>query len=371
MKKTILQILPNLDYGGVERGTVEVANELIRRGFNSIVISGPGRLIPKLQAGGSKHIELPVGKKSLFSLKLLPVLQNIIKENKIDIVHARSRLPAWLSYIALNKIKGEEKPYFVTTVHGPYSVNYYSKIMTKGDRVIAISNYIKNYIIENYPDTNINNINVIHRGVDKNNFQFGFQPTSQWLQEWEKSNNIPDNNFLVCLPARITRWKGQNDFIEIITKLNKSGVKAHGLFVGGIDKKKERYLNELKNIIENFGMSKNFTFLGHRDDIKEIMAKSDLVLSLAKIPEAFGRTALEALSIGVPVIAYDHGGASEVLSELFPEGKVMPLNIDSAVELISKFYTSMPKVKNANSFSLDSMLEKTLKTYTSLYDKKE
>jgi glycosyltransferase involved in cell wall biosynthesis len=113
-------------------------------------------------------------------------------------------------------------------------------------------------------------------------------------------------------------------------------------------------------------VQENFTFLGHRDDIREIMAKSNIVLSLAKVPEAFGRTALEALSIGVPVVAYNHGGAAEVLSELFPEGKVSPHDINGVVSKVESFYTNTPRVKNINTFTLDKMLGKTLKVYTSL-----
>ena len=370
MKRTILQILPNLDYGGVERGTVEVANMLINEGFNSIVVSGSGRLVPELLAGGSKHIELPVGKKSLLSFRLIPALRKVFIENKVDIVHARSRLPAWLSHLALKKIQGPTKPCFVTTVHGPYSVNSYSKIMTKGDRIIAISNYIKNYIIENYPGVKKENITVIHRGVDRNIFTYGLQPTQEWSEKWYR-DGVPSEKFLITLPARITRWKGQNDFIEIVAKLKKSGLNIHGLFVGGINVKKKRYLDKLQNTIDRLGMKDNFTFLGHRDDIEEIMAKSDIILSLANIPEAFGRTALEALSIGTPVIAYDHGGASEVLAKIFPEGKVAPLDTDATVLLIKKFYASMPNVKKNNSFSLNEMLEKTLETYASLCYKRK
>lgn len=143
MKPTVLQILPELDCGGVERGTLDVAAELVRRGHRSIVVSGPGRLVPQLIAEGSEHINLPVGKKSIFSARLIPMLRKLFLEQQIDIIHARSRLPAWLAYLAWKKLDPLNRPAFITTVHGPYSVNRYSKIMTRGERVIAISEYIK------------------------------------------------------------------------------------------------------------------------------------------------------------------------------------------------------------------------------------
>jgi len=368
MKKTIVQILPALEYGGVERGTLEVAAELVRKKHRSIVISGSGRLVPQLIKEGSEHINLPVGEKSFFCFKFIPILQTIFEERKVDIVHARSRLPAWLSFLALKKIKKQNKPFFVTTVHGPYSINRYSSIMTKGDHVIAISNYIKKYITDNYTCVNKKNITVIHRGIDKNKFPFGFLPTDDWLIDWDKNKYLSDKKFIITLPARITRWKGHIDFIKIVTKLHNLGLNVHGLFVGGVDNKKENYFFELKKLILKLNMQENFTFLGHRDDIREIMAKSNIVLSLAKVPEAFGRTALEALSIGVPVVAYNHGGAAEVLSKLFPEGKVSPHDVNGVVSKIEIFYKNTPRVKNINIFTLDKMLEKTLAVYTSLTD---
>ena len=169
----------------------------------------------------------------------------------------------------------------------------------------------------------------------------------------------------MTLPGRITIWKGHNDFIKIIIKARELGIDVHGVIAGGIDKGKERYLDELKSIISSNNMQDHFTFLGQRNDMKEIMSVSDIVLSLATTPEAFGRTALEALCLGVPVIAYDHGGAKEVLAEMFPEGKASPFDTDNVSYIIKKFYQAMPIVKNGNAFTLDAMLDKTIAIYNS------
>ena len=137
------------------------------------------------------------------------------------------------------------------------------------------------------------------------------------------------------------------------------------MIAGGIDKGKEKYLEELKSIINENNMEQHFTFLGQRNDMKEVMSISNIVLSLATTPEAFGRTALEALCLGVPVIAYDHGGAKEVLAEMFPEGKATPLDTDSVTNIISRFHKNIPVVKNQNAFTLDEMLDKTTSIYNS------
>jgi len=366
LKPTVLQILPELDCGGVERGTVDIAAELVRRGHRSMVVSGSGRLVSQLVSDGSEHINLPVGKKSIFSAAtLIPKLHKLFKAQSIDIIHARSRLPAWLAYLAWKKLDQNNRPAFITTVHGPYSVNRYSKIMTSGERIIAVSEYIKDYIVANYPDVDEKKIEVVHRGISKNDYPYKYTPPEEWLNNWKKQYSELNDKFIITLPGRITRWKGHNDFIEIINKAINSGLNVHGLIAGGADPEKQKYLQELKSIIAKNNMTDNFTFLGHRDDMKNVMSISNIVLSLAKIPEAFGRTALEALFLGVPVIAYDHGGAAEVLASIFPEGKAKPLSIDSILALINQFYQTMPNVPDKPCFTLDEMLDKTISVYNS------
>ena len=366
MPPTILQILPELDCGGVERGTLEIAAELVHRGHRSIVVSGPGQLVPQLISEGSEHVDLLVGKKSVFSaMRLIPKLRQLFEEQQIDIIHARSRLPAWLAFLAWKKLDPDSRPKFITTVHGPYTVNRYSKIMMSGQRIIAVSGYIKNYILENYPDVDESKIETIHRGINKASFRYDFKASEEWLKNWEDKHPQLSNKFIITLPGRITRWKGHNDFIEIITKAKNSGLNVHGLIAGGIDSGKDKYLQELKSLISLNSMDKHVTFLGQRNDLKEIMSVSNIVLSLARTPEAFGRTALEALSLGVPVIAYNHGGAAEVLGEMFPEGRADPLDTDDVNSIINKFYSSMPKVEDKNAFTLKSMLDKTISIYNS------
>ena len=149
-KINIAQVLPSLQSGGVERGTLEIANYLVEKGHGSFVISAEGRLVEELKKHGSHHLNLPIGKKSLITFLLIPKIIRFIHKNKIDIVHVRSRFPAWIIYIALFFISKNKKPFFVTTVHGFNSISSYSKIMTKGDKVIVVSNFIKSFIINSY-----------------------------------------------------------------------------------------------------------------------------------------------------------------------------------------------------------------------------
>ena len=363
---TVLQILPALDVGGVEKGTLEVAQALVRRGHRSLVVSAGGRLVNKLIAEGSEHITLPLGKKSLFTLRYISRLRQILASEDISILHARSRMPAWISYLAWKSMPPGQRPRFVTTVHGPYSVNFYSKIMTRGERVISISDYIRNYILDNYPGIDTTKIHLIYRGVSPEQYPHGYRPPDSWLTVWQEQHPQLAGKYIVTLPARITRWKGQKDFMEIISAIKGRGIPVHGLIAGAPHHRRKAFYKRLVTTVRNENLMDDITFLGHRDDLKEIMAISDVVMSLAREPEAFGRTALEALCLGIPVIAYNHGGVAEVLREIFPAGCVKPMDTDAAATRLQQFYRNKPEVQDRNPFTLEVMQQQTLGLYEEL-----
>lgn len=366
MSLTVLQVLPALNVGGVERGTLEVAAELASRGHRSLVISAGGKLVNQLVKEGSEHFTMPIGKKNPLTLLLIGKLRKFLMNENVSVIHARSRMPAWIAYLAWRGMDKKLRPGFVTTVHGPYTVNPYSAVMTYGEQVIAISQFINNYIKDSYPSTDSKKIKIIYRGIDQNVFKYGFIPDESWQSRWHTEFPQLKNKFLVTLPARITRWKGHEDFVEIISLLVNKNIPVHGIIAGGYEKKQGGFYNQLQNMVQNYNLDKNITFTGHRSDLREIMAISDVVVSLAKEPEAFGRTALEALSLGIPVVAYDHGGASEILRKLFAQGLVTKNDIESAAKKIAElFYTKSIPEKN-NYFSLQKMLDDTLNIYNEL-----
>jgi glycosyltransferase involved in cell wall biosynthesis len=359
---TVIQVLPALEAGGVERGTVEVAAELARRGHRALVISRGGRLVQELQDAGAEHLALDIGAKSPFTLRHVVRLRRLFCQG-VHIVHARSRLPAWISYLALRGLDPASRPVFITSVHGPYTVNAYSRIMTRGEVVIAISGFIHDYIRENYPGTDPARITVIPRGVDPVRFPYGYRPPPDWQARWQSGTPPLAGRYVLSLPARITRWKGQEDFLRLITALRGRGLDACGLVVGGTEPRRRRFLRELQALAATLGVREHVHFLGHRDDLREIMSVSDIVFSLSREPEAFGRTSLEALSLGVPVIAYDHGGAGEVLQAIFPAGRVTPGNHEAAAALAAEFLQRRPVVPDRNPFTLQRMLAATIEVY--------
>jgi glycosyltransferase involved in cell wall biosynthesis len=361
-KLTIVQVLPALNSGGVERGTLEISKYLVSKNHRSIVISQGGRMKDKLVKEGGEHIELPIGKKSLLTLRLIPKLIKILSKNNVDIIHIRSRFPAWICLIAIKFMENKKIPSIVTTFHGPYSINSYSSIMAKGDVVIAVSKMIRTYILKNYK-INPKKIFLNYRGVDAKEFPYLFKPKDSWINEWNKDNPETKNKILLTLPGRVTRWKGQIHFLNIIASLNKNNPNIHGLIVGDVAANKLGFLEELKNKAIKLGIKDKVSFIGHRNDLKEIMSISKIIFSLSSEPEAFGRTTIESLKIGVPVIGYGHGGVGEQLKEVFPQGIIKKDDISSAVVLCKKWIKKAPKVTKTDSFNLETMQRNTLNIY--------
>lgn len=364
--RTVLQLLPEMEVGGVEQGTLEIASALVKAGHRALVVSGGGRLVPQLEAAGARHVTLPIGRKRLSSLCMIRRLRALMLEEAVDVVHARSRLPAWIGQFALRGIEAPRRPRWVTTVHGPYTVNRYSRIMVSGERVIAISEFIRDYIFRAYPDTPRERVVMIPRGVDGERYAHGFQPSADWLAQWRDEHPALMGQRVLCLPARLTRWKGQQDFIAMVGRLVRDGWSVHGLIVGGPHPRKREFEAELKALTQSLGLANRISFLGQRSDLREILAISDLVYSLTREPEAFGRTTIEALSLGRPVIGYDHGGTGEILREVFPIGLVVPGDIAAAAQKTVQLLAHCPPVPQTLSFTLARMQRETLAVYAAL-----
>lgn len=363
---TVVQMLPALESGGVEKGTLEVGRYLVQNGHRSIVISAGGRMVAQLEREGSEHIVWPVGAKRLTTLRYIWKVREFLLREQPDILHLRSRLPAWIGFRAWKGLPAGRRPHLVTTVHGPYTPGRYSSVMVRGERVIAISDMIREYILRNYPWVDPAIIRVIPRGVDPQDYPHGYQPPAEWLAAWHARYPGLDGKFVITLPARLTRWKGQEDFIRIIAGLKQRGLPVHGVLVGDAHPRKQYYTDELRAQARAAGLETDITFTGHRGDVKEIMAVSDVVLSLSLDPEAFGRVSLEALALGVPVAAYDHGGVAEQLAAVFPQGRVAVGDTRAMEEKLAQWYRARPVVPSQHPFTLSRMLDSTIMVYREL-----
>jgi len=360
---TVVQVLPALEMGGVERGTLEVARRLVREGHRSIVISAGGRMVEQLQAEGSEHLSWDVGAKRLATLRWIPRVRRLLREIRPDVLHLRSRLPAWIAYGAWKSLPAAERPALVTSLHGFYRPGRYSSIMVRGEHIIAISAAVRDHMVKHYPWLDASRIRVIHRGVDPAAYPYGYIPPEPWLASWRTQHPELQGKYIMTFPARLSRRKGHEDFIAVIAGLRESGIPVHGLIVGGTHPRKRHYEAELRTLIREQGLSESITLLGHRSDLREIMAVSAAVLSLSREPEAFGRVSLEALSIGRPVIGYDHGGVGEQLAAIFPEGLVQLEDVQHIIERIKTWQRTPPLVPVHQPFTLERMLTATLEVY--------
>ncbi len=359
----VLQVLPSLNSGGVERGTVDFAAELVRRGHQSLVMSAGGHLVEQLQQDGSTHIAFPVHEKSLKSLWRVRALRQLLLELEVDVIHVRSRVPAWMVWLALKKIPAAKRPALVSTFHGLYSISPYSAIMGCGDQVIAISDCVRDYITSNYPKIDPAKITVVHRGVDTSQFNREFQLDPQWREQFFSQYPQLQDKPLIMMPGRLSRWKGQQQFIDLIGQLRAEGIACHGVIVGGPTPGKDAYLQELKDQVAAAGLDGDITFLGHRSDMANMYAISSLVCNLSQHPEPFGRTVIEALAMGVPVVAFDEGGPAESLRDCLPQGLVAQNDMAGLVGVVSDFLAHPPAFSLPASFTLDQQATATIAIY--------
>lgn len=364
----VVQVLPRLHSGGVERGTIEIARFLKQAGHDAVVISEGGPLESALRESSVIHLTRAVGTKSFRAVLGFWQLRSYFKEAMPDIVHGRSRLPDWLCYFAVISLPKATRPKLVTSVHGLHSISWYSRIITKGELIETVSHAARDYLLENYRDVDQRRVRVIHRGIDPTLYHSKFEPSQAWKQKWNvwcQEHCFADAP-TVAIVGRISRLKGHHDFLSTLEMLLERNFLVNGLIIGDVADAHQGLLDELKQRVEHSKLLQTRVFfLGQRKDVRELMAVSSVVVSFSSTPEAFGRTVLEALSLGVPVVGYDHGGAGELLKLLFPVGTVPVGDTEFAVERIRTVVSQSFQIP-LHSFTLQAMCEKTLAMYQEL-----
>ena len=358
----VIQLLPELNFGGVERGVKDFSKALVERGHQSIVISNGGLLQEEIETNGAKHINLAIHKKRISSLLLAFKLRDIYEKENPDIVHVRSRMPAWINFLAFKKLK--KRPLLISTFHGLYSTPIYSQVMSKVDHTISISNTVKDYIQSTYKMTD-DQITIIPRGCDSD--QFNKEPLEQsWLNSWYKEYPQTKGKKILTLPTRITKWKGVDSFIDLVESLNDDNL--HALVVGPVSVSKKKYYQSLINKVNNKLLSTKITFTGSRSDIANIYKFSDIVYNLSIQPEPFGRTTIEAISCGSAVAGWKHGGTEEILEELFPKG-LANLNDIKELKSITLSILNNNEKPLDNIFTSKKMIDSTINLYYDLLNR--
>lgn len=341
-KLKIVQMLPALQAGGVECTVRELAAAVVKAGHESIVISSGGRMQAGIEEEGSSHVTMEVGRKRLSSFFQVKPVREFLERTAPDILHVHSRVPAWIAWLAWRKMDPATRPRLMTTVHGFYSVSFYSRIMTRGERVLTVSNSAREYVLKNYPSVEPSLVQAISLGVDPAEYHPGYRPSPEWLESWYRQYPELKGKWVLCLPGRLTKLKGHEPFFRILKILKEKGIPVHGLVVGEAHKRKKKYAEMLLTLVRESGLEKVVTFTGHRTDLRDVLAVSDVVLSLTIVPESFGRTTLESLALGKPVLGYAHGGVEEQLNVFLPEGKVPVNDVESAAARLEAWYGNPP-----------------------------
>ncbi|MFN9335399.1 MAG: glycosyltransferase family 4 protein [Alphaproteobacteria bacterium] len=328
----LLQVLPALRSGGVERGTLEIAEAQIAAGFRAIVASAGGEMVPALEKLGAKHITLPLTAKSPLAIwRNAAALGALMRTEGVALIHARSRAPAWSALMAARRAGLP----FVTTYHGAYNEGFpgkrlYNSVMARGDRVIAISHFIADLIRARHgvPEARLR---VIPRGVDPRRFDPALV-SAERIEKLRTAWGLPDGRLIIMLPARVTRWKGQMVLVEAMARLPGDSL---ALLVGDAEER-PAFKAELLARIESLGLKDRVRLVGHANDMPAALMLADVVIHASTDAEAFGRTVIEAQAMARPVIASDLGAPRETVAEGVTGWRTPPGDAAALAEAISK-----------------------------------
>lgn len=351
----ILQILPELNMGGVETGTIDLAQELVKQGHKSIIVSHGGALLRNLEKSSVKHYTLPVHKKNpIVMFKMIKRVREIIDQENVDLVHARSRVPALISFLACR----QSQRIFLTTCHGYYQKHFFSRIMGWGKLIIVSSHAIGQHMVKDFGVPS-ERIRLIPRGVDLNKFKYNLPSQSK-------------KEFTVGIVGRITPLKGHIYFLQAMALAVKSIPNLKAWVIGDAPADKQDYRKQLQALVKQLNLGKNVEFLGRREDIPTLMAKLDVLVMATTTPEAFGRVIIEAGAIGRPVVATAVGGIVDILENRKTGLLVAPKDYAGMAEAVVSLWKNKElalslaqnlRKKVESDFSLKQMMDKTIKVY--------
>jgi len=374
-RPVIVQILPALNRGGVERGTVEIAKAIIERGYKAVVISNGGLFETQLVRIGATVHRLPVHSKNPFKWPFIRLqLATLLRAEGADIVHVRSRAPAWIALPVAKRLSMST----VATIHNKFVPqnalkHLYNRKMLKADSVIAISSFIKSIIVKHYVHYRpADTVTVIHRGVDTAIFDPASVTQHRIIREAERLN-LPEDGRVIMLPARPTSWKGHKILINAVAALNRPNVT---LLLLGAGDGAPRFLTGLEQLARKTGLDGRLRIATGSDDMAAALMLADVVAMPSTVPEPFGRVALEAGAMGRPVVAFNHGGAVESVLDgqtgwLAEPGDLSDLSraLAAALDLSQAERASLANKARSHitkSFSKEKMCQKTLEIYDEL-----
>jgi glycosyltransferase involved in cell wall biosynthesis len=317
----VLQVLPALETGGVERGAIEMVQAIVAAGGTALVASAGGRMVAEVERAGGRHVALKLMTKDPVNIWLnAGPLARLVRREGVTLVHARSRAPAWSAWLAARRTRVP----FVTTWHGVYGEDFpgkhiYNSVMARGERVIAISHYVADRVQARYR-VDPAKLRVIYRGVDAAVFDPALAVGDR-VHRLAQSWRLPPGAPVVMLPARLTRWKGAELLLDAMALMPSQ--EAYCVLVGS-DQGRRAYADRLVVRAERLGLAGRVRFAGHCEDMPAALQLADVVVSASLKPEPFGRVVIEAQAMGRPVVVSDHGGAAETVQPGLTGWRVPP-----------------------------------------------
>lgn len=362
---TIVQMVPELNVGGVEEVVLDAARGYVARGHRSIVISNGGRLVPRLVAEGTIHHALPVHRKRLGTiLALIPKVARMLRASHADVVHARSRVPAWIGYHAAHRAGVP----FVTTVHGFYSPHFFSRIMVRGDRVIAVSRAVAEYAKASL-DADPARLRLVPEGIDADRMDLGWNPDR--IAAGRRALGLRPGDAVAAIIGRITALKGHPVFLDGMAALLREVPDVTALVVGAAPEGRP-HGEALQARAARLGIADRVVFTGARDDVPELLQLCDVVVSCSTRPESFGRTLVEAMAAGRPVVATAHGGALDIVDDGVTGRLVPPERPDLLARALAGILAAPDRGRAMGAagrervrerFTVDRMVDETLAVY--------
>lgn len=368
----IMRLLSSLHHDEAERGIFQLTRALLKQGHECLIVSSAASdndLVERLVRDGCDYVQMSLQKKAWFSLFQVLPLYFLLKRFRPDIVHVHSRTPAFVLNLALKLLPNAERPKIITTIYGFYKPTPYAKPMVEADHIIAVSDSVVAHLKRHYPHFKPTQISRIYRGVDTQKFIYRHHPSVFWVRQTFAEFKELEHKKWLLFPTPIGEDKGQEWLFDIVGNLRNDFPNIHVIIMDD-DSNLSLYYEEFVQRMTALDLNRYFTFIGKREDSREWLAASNVVLGLANLPESIGMTVLQALHLGTPAVGWDKGAYHEILQEMYPQGLIKKANALVLCKAVKSQLQNVCRPAMSNQFTLKDMIQETLQVYEKVVTEK-
>ncbi len=367
---TILQVVSALYGDPLSRDVLDYSRAMINKGYRSLVASHDGPAVPQLVAEGGKHYSLPIHRPGLWTWWQMFPLRRLIQTEKPDLIHVHERFSWWLVHCALLGLPAASRPAVVSTVHQRCPPGLYSTGLLRSERVIVHSHALWEFLQQRDIPGLAERLLWLPRGIEADEFPHGYQPPATWWHRLYREFPELELKQWITLPGKLDHDHGHGNFLAILQRLKTDrrleNHPWHAVILGGADPLDQQYLYQLQSEVEQRQLHDCVTFVGRRQDRRDWLAASQLVLALPDNPDSVSRAILEALQLGVPVVGWKRGLAGEWLEDFYPAGAIAPDDFESLYEHVVPLLCERQRIPAGPQHSLKAMTEGVLACYESL-----